>query len=401
MRALLALLATLVLALPAAAAAPADPAWAEVLVRARGQTVYLNAWGGSGQINDYLAWAGEETLARYGVRLVQVKLGDTSEAVARVLAERTAGRTSGGSVDLVWINGENFRAMREAGLLGPPFVADLPNAALVDWQGKPTTRLDFTIPTEGLESPWGMAQLVVLHDAAAVPEPPRTALALLAWAEAHPGRLTYPAPPDFIGTTFLKQLLYATIPDPARLQQPVEPEEFAQLTGPLWQRLDQVRPHLWRGGRTFPGSGQVQHQLLDAGEVDFSLAFNPAEASSLILAGRLPESVRCYVPDGGSIANTHFVAIPFNAAHREGALVVADFLLSPEAQARKQDVTVWGDPTVLDLAALDETGRARFAALPHGPADLPPEALAGTSLPEPHPFWTELLKRGWAERYAP
>ena len=128
------------------------------------------------------------------------------------------------------------------------------------------------------------------------------------------------------------------------------------------------------------------------------MAFNPAEASSLILAGRLPDTVRSFVLADGTIANTHFVAIPFNAAHREGAMVVADFLLSPEAQARKQDVAVWGDPTVLDLAALAPADRARFAGLDLGPATLPPDRL-GRALPEPHPSWMVLLERRWAERY--
>ena len=129
------------------------------------------------------------------------------------------------------------------------------------------------------------------------------------------------------------------------------------------------------------------------------MAFNPAEASSLIIEGRLPDTVRSYVFEGGTIANTHFLAIPFNAAHKEGAMVVADFLLSPEAQARKQDVAFWGDPTVLDLAALAPEDRSRFASLPLGPATLPPDRL-GIALAEPHPSWQELIERRWAERYA-
>jgi putative thiamine transport system substrate-binding protein len=60
--------------------------FAQTLEAARGQTVYFNAWGGAREINDYIAWAGEEVQRRYGVTLVHVKLTDTSEAVARVVA---------------------------------------------------------------------------------------------------------------------------------------------------------------------------------------------------------------------------------------------------------------------------------------------------------------------------
>ena len=75
-----------------------------------------------------------------------------------------------------------------------------------------------------------------------------------------------------------------------------------------------------------------------------------------------------------------------------------DFLLSPEAQARKQDERIWGDPTVLDLDRLEPDDRARFDALERGPATLPPEALRPV-LPEPHPSWMELLEEGWLRRY--
>jgi putative thiamine transport system substrate-binding protein len=373
--------------------------FAQALQAARGQTVYFNAWGGAREINDYIAWAGEEVQRRYGVTLAHVKLTDTSEAVARVVAEKQAGRDNGGSVDLIWINGENFKAMKEQGLLHGPFAQGLPSWRYVDARGKPTTLVDFTIPTDGYESPWGMAQFVLFYDSARVPAPPRTLDGLLAWAKDHQGRLTYPAPPNFTGSTFLKQVLYATTADPARLQQPVSADAFREAALPALAWLKTLRPHLWRGGATYPQTGPAQHQLLDDGEVDFSMAFNPAEASTLIAQGRLPATVRSFILDGGTIANTHFLAIPYNAAHKEGAMVVADFLLGPEAQARKQDPEVWGDPTVLDLAALEPADRERFTKLELGPATLPPEKLA-PQLPEPHPSWMVLMEKAWAERFA-
>jgi putative thiamine transport system substrate-binding protein len=388
----------LVLAMLGAGGPATAQDFARIAASARGQTIYFNAWGGSRQINDYIAWVGEELQRRFGVGLIHVKLTDTAEAVARVAAEKAAGRGEGGTVDLIWINGENFAAMKQQGLLHGPFTGLLPSFRLVDTGGQPPTLVDFTVPTDGLESPWGMAKFVFFYDSARVPEPPATLDALLVWAGTHPGRFTYPAPPDFIGSTFLKHVLYASVADPDRLQRPVEAAEFDALTGGAWERLDRVRPHLWRSGEAYPTTGQALHQLLDDGEADFSMAFNPAEASSLILDGRLPDTVRSFVLADGTIANTHFVAIPFNAAHKEGAIVTAEFLLSPEAQAHKQDAAVWGDPTVLDLTALDPSDRSRFEGLDLGPATLPPDQL-GKALAEPHPTWMVLLERRWAERY--
>jgi putative thiamine transport system substrate-binding protein len=373
--------------------------WAQIVAAARGQTVYFNAWGGSERINDYIAWAGDRVAADYGITLKQVKLADTADAVARVLAEKTAGKGSGGSVDLIWINGENFAAMKAHGLLFGPFADALPNDRLVDTAGKPTTRVDFTVPTDGLEAPWGMAQIVFLYDTARVAQPPRSMAEFLVWAKAHPGRFTYPAPPDFTGSTFLEQALYGLVGDREALQRPATDATFAATMAPLWQWLDQLHPQLWRGGGTFPQNDQAQRQLLDDGEIDISLSFNPGEASSAIAQGLLPATVRTYVLDGGTIGNTHFVAIPFNASAKEAAMVVANFLLSPEAQLHKQDPSVWGDPTVLAMDKLAADDRAKFVALPLGPATLSPAEL-GPALLEPHPSWMTRLEAEWRRRYA-
>lgn len=395
-------LAILLVALPltGTAAQPDQPSedWGRVLADARGQTVYWNAWGGDQRINDYIAWVATTVEERYGVAVRHVPVADISESVARILAERTAGRDTGGSVDLLWINGENFAAMRANGLLYGPFAEALPNFRLVDTEGKPTTLVDFTVPTDGLESPWGMAQFVFMIDTAVAPDPPTTLDALLAWAEANPGRFTYPTPPDFIGSTFLKQVMVSLAEAPDVLSQPVAEADFDAVTDPLWDYLDALHPHLWRRGTTFPSSGPELKRLLADGEVDIALSFNPGEASRDIASGFLPDTVRTFVLDGGTIGNSHFVAIPYNSSATEGAMVVANFLLSPEAQLRKQDPAYWGDGTVLNLDALDPQDRAAFDALDLGIATLSPGEL-GQPLPEPHPSWMTRLEAEWLIRY--
>jgi len=380
---------------PAAAGQGSD--WHETKEKARGQEVFWNAWGGDERINAYIAWVGARVEAEYGVTLRHVKLADTAEAVRKVLAEKTAGRDEGGSIDLIWINGENFKAMKDQGLLFGPFAETLPNFGYVDVENKPTTRLDFTVPTDGLEAPWGMAKLNFIYDSAVLQPPPRSIPAILAHAKANPGRVAYPAPPDFIGSTFLKQALYELAADPAVLQQPPG-DNFDSVTAPLWAWLDELTPHLWRSGKIYPKNGPALIQLLDDGEVDFAISFYPAEASSAIASGKLPKSARTFVLDRGTIGNTHFVAIPYNAKAREGAMVVADFLMSPEAQARKENPEYWGDNTVLAVGKLDAAGRKLFDELPRGAATLAPDEL-GLTLPEPHPAWMTRIEETWLSRY--
>ena len=398
------LAAALVLAacLSAGLSAPAraGSGWPDLLAKAEGQEVFWNAWGGDERINAYIAWVGERVAADHGITLRHVKLSDTAEAVARVLAEKAAGKDQGGSIDLIWINGENFAAMKENGLLHGPITDLLPNFALVDVAGKPTTLVDFTVPTEGFEAPWGAAKINFIYDSARLDSPPRSMAAFLGWASEHPGRFTYPAPPDFIGSTLLKQVVIETTPDPGLLQSPVPDDAvFAAATAPLWDYLDALHPLLWRQGQNFPTSGAAQRQLLDDGEVDITISFYPSEASSLIAQGLLPETARVFVLDGGTIGNVHFVAIPYNARSKEGAMVVANFLMSPEAQARKQDISHWGDETVLAVGKLAPEERKLFDDLPLGVASLTPEEL-GPTLLEPHPSWMTRIEAEWLKRYS-
>ena len=394
------LTALALVATPAAAADP-DPAdWPAVLDEARGQTVYWHAWGGSARINDFIGWVGETVEARHGVTLRHVKVDDIAQSVSRVLAEVAAGRRDGGAVDLMWINGENFAAMKANALLFGPFAEALPNWQWVDVAGKPAVTADFTVPTEGLESPWGMAQLVFYHDSAVVPAPPRSTDAILAFARRDPGRFAYPAPPDYLGSTFLKQVLHGAMPDPSILAGPA-PEDataFAEATAPLWAYLDALHPNLWRQGRAWPQNEARLRQLMADGEVDLAFSFNPNEAASAIANDELPDTVRAYVLDGGTIGNAHFVAIPVNASAAAGAMVVADFLLSPEAQARAADPAVWGSTTVLDVAGLPGRERALFEAIDLGPGAIASDAL-GPSLPEPHPSWMVAIEDAWLRRY--
>ena len=385
------------LALAPVVARAQDATWTETLRRARGRAVAWHAWAGDERTNAFIAWVADQVRARFGIALSHVRLRDTAEAVQRVLAEISAGRRERGAVDLIWINGPNFLALKEAGLLRR-FAERLPNFALVDTIGKPATVTDFTVPVEGHAAPWRMARLVFLADSRRVPQPPRDMAALLAWTQRNRGRFTHPGVRNFLGATFLKQALFELAPDRAVLARPAD-AAFDAATRPLWAWYDALRPSLWRQGRAFPETGAAMRNLLNDGELDIMLSFNPAEATVSVAAGLLPPSVRTFVPTIGSIGNASFVAIPVNASSPEAAEVVADFLLSPEAQARAEDPRHLGAPNVLDLARLSAAERALFAAWPRGPEALAPDAL-GPALPEPHPSWMTRLTEAWERRVA-
>ena len=392
----LALLAAMLAPVPALA--DIDPSdWDAVKAEAEGQTVYWNAWGGSTTTNDFIAWVGDRVMEEYGVTLEHVKLTDTADAVTRVVAEKQAGEDDDGAIDMIWINGANFAAMKEADLLFGPYAEQLPNWAFVDAEGK-TVQTDFTVPVEGFESPWAMAQVVFVYDTADLAAPLGSIEEIAEWAAANPGRFTYPQPPDFLGTTFLKQALVDLLDDTSVLAEPATDANYDAVTAPLWAFLDALTPTLWREGRAYPASGPAQLQLIADGEVDLAISFSPGEASTAIANNQLPPTARTFVLDKGTIGNASFVAVPYNSGSKAGAMVVANFLMSPEAQAHAQDPEILGYGTVLNMDALSDADRALFDALELGVATLSPAEL-GTVQDEPHPSWATRIADDWMTRY--
>jgi putative thiamine transport system substrate-binding protein len=381
--------------------AQARPDWDAVLREARGGKVFWNAWAGDERTNAFIAWAGEQVRARHGITVQHVRLKDTAEAVTRVIAEKQAGRHTDGTVDLIWINGPNLLNMKQAGLLHGPFAERLPNWRYVDTVNKRSNVIDFTTPVEGYASPWRMAQIVFVYDAKRLKDPaalPRSAPALLEWSKRNPGRLTHPGVRNFLGSTFLKQALYEVVADAAVLQRPATDATFAPTTAPLWAWYDALRPTLWRQGRQFPETGPAQRQLMNDGEIDIMISFNPSEAAVAISNGLLPDTVRTFTFARGTIGNTSFVAIAYNSPNKAAAMVLADFLLEPATQAHAQDIRQMGNQNVLDLAKLSPADRARFDALTPSPA-LPSAADLSKPLLEPHASWMTRITTEWERRY--
>ncbi|HDG1696734.1 TPA: ABC transporter substrate-binding protein [Kluyvera ascorbata] len=363
--------------------------WQQVESEAKGQTVWFNAWGGDEAVNHYLDWVSAEVKRDYAINLRIVHIADAADTVKRIKTEAQAGRKTNGSVDLLWVNGENFRALKEANLLRTGWAEQLPNWRYVD-VSKPVQE-DFSVPVEGAESPWGSAQLTFIARQQQTPQPPDSAQTLLEFAKAHPGTVTYPRPPDFTGTALLEQLLIDLTAQPDALKQPPDAKTFATVTAPLWAYLDKLHPYLWRNGKDFPPSPARMDTMLSNGTLRLSLTFNPMHAKQKVAKGELPKDSYSFGFLSGMLGNVHFVTIPANASASAGAQVVANFLLSPEAQLRKADPAIWGDPSVLDPQKLSGAQQKTLQSLI---LENTPKVLA-----EPHAAWVNALEQEWLRRY--
>ena len=373
--------------------------WKKIIKKASGQTIYFHAWGGAKNINSYIKWASNEVMKKYNIEVIHVKIADTSNVVARILSEKTAEKNKNGAVDLVWINGENFSFMKKQDLLFKNnWIIKSPNTKNMDFKNNPGLLNDFGISTNGMEMPWGVSQLNFYYDTKYINSPPRSALELKNYIIKNKGRFTFPQPPDFVGTSFLKQILIELISDKNLLKLKYDTQQHERELETLWQWLDEVTPHLWRKGKNYPSNYLAITELVAEREIDLGMAFNIAYASNAISEGKLSNSVRSYIHDKGTLANVHFVAIPYNSSNKAASKVFANFLISPEAQIKKQNKDFWGDPSVISINKLSQKWKNKFLTLPRGLATLTNEDLR-MKLEEPHPSWVKVIEDKWIKKY--
>lgn len=365
--------------------------WDSVIARARGTTVIWRKWRGDPAINAFVdGWVAAQLRTRYDITLEAVE-GQGAELVNQLVLERDAGRGRG-SASLLWINGETFAQLRAESLLAGPWAGALPSTAYVDTASPIITR-DFEQDPAGFESPWGSVQFALIHDTVRTPNPPRTFAELASWIEANPGRFTHDQ--GFTGVTFLKMLMYANGGGVDAFAGGFSEERYVRGRAAVFTWLERVRPHLWRGGATYPPDVAAMHRLFANNELDFSMSNNQHDVINKIRQGVLPPTARATLLRDGTIANAHYVGIPVNAPNPAGALVVAELLLSPEAQYEKLRPEVWADGTVLDVTRVPEPWRSRFASLAQDPRALARDSLARYARPEVAPAYHERLQADW------
>ncbi|MDO0824957.1 ABC transporter substrate-binding protein [Desulfosporosinus nitroreducens] len=377
---------------------PLNSDWTSIQSEAKGTTVNFYMWGGDDRINTWVDTVVANSMKKdYGIIVNRVPMGP-DEYLNKLIGEKQANKQEG-SIDMVWINGENFRTARQANLLWGPFADKVPNYQKYVDKTAPDIANDFGFPVEGYEVPYGKAQFVFAYDTAKVNNPPKSSLELLEWVKEHPGRFTYPELPDFTGSVFVRNLMYELCGGYQAFPytEQVNKETLNKQLQPLWDYFGAIKGYLWRQGKTYPSSVAALDQLFADGEVDITMTYNPAIFSGRIEQGLLPDTVRTSVWNNGTIGNTHFLAIPFNAANKNGALVLADFMLSPEAQLSKYEPKNWGDLMALDLNKLDPQLIQELKGINPGIATLSTEELQTHRLPEISAAYIPVIEELWKE----
>ena len=366
----------------------------EMKEAAKGTTVTFYGWGGDEKLNEWLDTTFAETMKeKYDITMERVPM-DIDQVLSQLAGEVQGGEEEG-SIDMIWINGENFQSAKENNMLYGPFTEKLPNfQEYVDTENEDVT-LDFAYPIEGYEAPYGKAQFVMLADTAKTPDLPTSTEELKKFVQKYPGKVTYPALPDFTGSVFVRNVIYDICGYEQFLDMKAEKEVVREAVAPAMEYLRSLNPYLWNGGKTFPDSSTTLDGMFADGEVALFMTYGAYDVAVKIADGAYPETVQSFQFEKGTIGNTNFMAIGKNSGNKAGAIVAINEMLSPEIQADRYD-TMKVLP-VLDNSKLSEEQKSVFDKVDLGKGTIPQDELLSKRLPEMPAELVPIIEEIWAE----
>ncbi|MEG0005629.1 MAG: ABC transporter substrate-binding protein, partial [Clostridium sp.] len=174
------------------------------------RTVNIHMWGGSDSINNYIdKWVAPKLKEEKNITLKRVPITDPKDVINKLIVEKKENKQSG-SVDIIWMNGENFKMAKESEVLYGPFTSELESFNKYVNSESNDIKYDFGEETNGLEAPWGKVQFVYIYDSNKIKNPPKSFSELKEFVKANPGKVTYPVATDFTGSAFVRQAFYET-----------------------------------------------------------------------------------------------------------------------------------------------------------------------------------------------
>lgn len=372
--------------------------WDAVVEAARGTTVTFYAWGGSDEMNAWMTGEVADTLMeKYEIDFQWVTVTNTSEAVTIVSDEKQAGVGAGeGTIDLVWIDVENFAMMKESDLLYGSIVDYIPNVTEYVDMTDELNYMDSGLATDGYEVPWDPVINVFIRDTATTDWAPTNADEFLEWCKEYEGFITYPSADDTYGRRMIWMFIDAVCgTDWADgLTEESTTEEIQAAIEPALEYMRELNQYLWNEGQTYPSSSNEWKTMFANGEVGLFFDWTPYSVGPSIEAGTLPETAEAFTFDYGTSAAMGFLSVTYNSPNVPGALVVINELLSPDLQFSMLENT--GYPYAIDYDLLSDEDKARADAIDTGTGSLTTTEVAELNLnPTPASYLIEPINEIW------
>lgn len=240
--------------------------------------------------------------------------------------------------------------------------------------------------------PWRGSQVVLAYNsekvaAAAVP---KSWDGLVAWTKANPGQFIYGRPDrGGSGRNFVVRAIHeANGRDPSlfaagKFAKADADERFAKA----WKLLTDLAPNLYGQGSYTAGNTPTL-QLLASGAVSMVPAWSDQALQGISQGALAPSTKLVQLQDLAFCGQFSQAVIPTNAAHRDAALKLANFLLSDEVQASVAK-ELGGFPAI----ALDTLPKDLQAKL----ADVVPKSIPIF----PSGDWEAAMNDGWYKNVAP
>ncbi|MFW5649376.1 MAG: ABC transporter substrate-binding protein [Candidatus Alkaliphilus sp. MAG34] len=366
----------------------------QILEEAKGNTVNFYGWGGDEDRNKWL----KQTVApmlkeKYNITLEIVGM-DIDDILAKLAGEKQAGLEQG-TIDMIWINGENFYSAKENDLLFGPFIEKLPNFEKYIDDDDDEVKYDFGFPIEGYEAPYGKAQMVFINDSAITEETPKNADEFMEYCKKYEGKVTYPALPDFTGSAFVRTLIYDIVGHEQFSDMEANKEVVKEAIEPALKYLRELNKHLWNQGKTFPATSGEVNNMFEDGELVMTMSYGSYSVAIGREKGIYSNTVRTFLFDKGTVGNTNYIAIAKNSPNKAAAMVAINAIISAEIQT-----TQFEELRTLPVVSYDkltDEEKAKFDNVNIGEGVLPQDELLAKRLPEMPANIIPIVEEIWLE----
>jgi len=318
--------------------------WNDVVSESSGHTVNFWSYGDAANYNAWIdGWLAKELLDQYDITLVRHPINATVDAVNQVIAQSKSSPTTGGNVDLIWINGANFATLKQGGYAYGPWSTKVPNSANFDFNSI-AIAYDFGLPINGYEMPYNEAQCIFIYNNnTVISSSVENIDRIKTWIKSNPGRFTYAAPAydtssgaigsDYTGSVFIRHIFYSIASPYTQFlgSTSVDQSLYLKYAPTFYKYLRSIEPYLYNATHSVSGDAFANgiypidnddvDTLFGQGRVWLTLSYDVGHATNKIQNGKWPSTTSALVLTSGTIANTNYVVIPKNSANKLAAMV--------------------------------------------------------------------------------